>query len=422
MIVISLLISRLGRLWGLTSTEKGLLGSAVFFGFFIGALISGKISDNYGRKPTFIIGSAISATFAMASAFSPDYTFLLIFRALFGAGVGMSVPSCSSLATEITPTKYRSYALNGVWLFFPLGEIFAVIIAKYVLDTEDGWRLLLGVVGVPNAISCLLSIFINESPRFYITSRRFDKAFINLERILEYSKEEEKVKITDEMKNRIIEEEIADVEVVVKSDYSTLFNKTYLRLTLQVCAVFFICSFAYYGLVFIQPQVMEENESESVIKMTKKESQEHLYTSLIISALAEFSGVFFSAFLTNLKCLGRLKAMALGFLLTMISSIFGAAFLDYLNISSAFFKFSISTPFNGIYVYVCEAYPTSIRSLAVGVSNAFTRLGGILTPVLTQIAFSYANYSPLVIYALLCLGGIFLTIFLPFETLGRDIE
>ena len=72
-LVISLLSHKLGILWNLTHSEKGTLGSIVFVGFFFGVWISGKISDNYGRKPTFIIGSTMATFFAVLSAISWDF-------------------------------------------------------------------------------------------------------------------------------------------------------------------------------------------------------------------------------------------------------------------------------------------------------------------------------------------------------------
>ena len=416
MIVISLLISRLGNLWHLSHAEKGYLGSAVFLGFFLGAIIAGIISDNYGRKPTFMVGAFVASIFSMASAFSPNFPSLVVFRALFGLGVGMSVPSCLSLATEITPNKFRAIIINGVWFFFPIGEIMAVIVAKYVLSTEDGWKLLLGVVAVPISISSLFCLFINESPRFYLSKKSFGKAFETFEETLEYG--EEKIELTDEMKNRIIKEESA---TEIKANFSTLFSKEYLRLTCQVCSIFFICSFTYYGICFILPQIMEAEENESLVKMNRSDAEEYMYNGLIISALAEIPNVPFTAFISNVKCIGRIRAMAIGFFFVMLSSIFGAAYIKALNISSAFFKFFIGLPFGAIYVYTLEAFPTAIRSTATGVSNACTRLGGILTPIITQMVFSYTHYAPLILYAIISLGGMFISLFLPFETLGRDL-
>ena len=70
MIVVSLLITKLTTLWDLSIGQKGFLGSAVFVGFFLGAIIAGKISDTKGRKPTYIIGSLLVFIFSTVSAFS----------------------------------------------------------------------------------------------------------------------------------------------------------------------------------------------------------------------------------------------------------------------------------------------------------------------------------------------------------------
>ena len=224
MIIESLLIMKLGDLWDLSHTQKGFLGSAVFLGFFIGAIISGKLSDTYGRRPVFIAGSIVTAVFSLVSAFSPNYYFLVVMRSFFGMGVGLSIPSCSALAIEITPTKYRAWVLNLIWVFFPFGEIFAVLIASAVINKVHGWRYLLGIVSIPAAISCIMSFFVNESPRFYLVTKQFDRAFINLDRILQYSKD--RILLNEEMKNRIIAEEVQESdEIQLKSNCSKYATK-----------------------------------------------------------------------------------------------------------------------------------------------------------------------------------------------------
>ena len=411
MIVISILIPELTKIWNLSELEKGFLGSAVFVGFFFSTLISGKFADLYGRKPAFITGAVTSAVFALVSAFSPNYYVLLTFRAFFGIGVGISVPSASSLAAEITPTKYRSWVLNLVWMFFPVGEVISVISAKYLLNSTDGWRYLLGIVAIPNIISCIISFFINESPRFYITNEKYEEGFINLDRILQRSKE--KIELTNEHKERIMKEEKLDL----KSNYTSLCKKKYVRLTLQTCAIFFTCSFCYYGMLYILPQLMENLFS----KLNKIESNEAKIQALIYSAVAEVPAVFFTCYISNVPAIGRIKTLALGFFLTLCFTIFSAIYLDYIHILASCFKFAITIPFGVIYVYTCEAFPTKIRAIAVGVTNSLTRLGGILTPIITQLMFAYLNYSPFIVFGSLTLACFFISIFLPFETVGKDI-
>ena len=160
MIVISLLVSKLGSLWNLNDSQKGFMGSAVFVGFFFGALMAGKLSDTRGRKPVYIVGSLIVSIFSTLSALSPNYMCFIAFRALNGFGIGMCIPSASSLAAEITPTKWRAWVLNCVWIFFPFGEVFAVLLANAYIDEDYGWRLLLGFAAVPAFIAFGLSFFI----------------------------------------------------------------------------------------------------------------------------------------------------------------------------------------------------------------------------------------------------------------------
>jgi hypothetical protein len=84
-------------------------------------------------------------------------------------------------------------------------------------------------------------------------------------------------------------------------------------------------------------------------------------------------------------------------------------------------KFSISVPFGVIYIYVCEAYPTKFRTIGIGVSNSFNRLGGITTPIISQISFASKKNLPFFNFAVACFIGILASLGLPIETLGKSI-
>jgi len=416
MIVISLITSKLGKLWNLTHSEKGLLGSSVFVGFFLGALTSGKFSDLHGRKPVFITGSCLCSVFAILSMFSPNLYVLILFRACFGLGVGISIPAANSLATEITPTKYRTWILNLVGVFYAFGEIYAILCAKSFLDLENGFRVLLGVIAIPSIISCILSIFILESPRYYFGSRQFEKGFDTLTIIIQSSYSN--IVITDEMKTRIIEEEKI---IEVHTSYSAVCKKQYSLLTVKICIIFFCTAFCFYGLLYILPQIMEKSSSE-IKGITKEEADSKMYRGLIFSALAEIPSIIISSVLSNLKCLGRIRSMALGFICASSAAFLSAIFyLNYLNILVPAMKFSLSLPYL-IYIYTCEAYPTKIRSTAIGITNSFNRIAGISTPIISQYIFALSHQYPFIMYGCLCFIGFLSAISLPFETLNREID
>jgi hypothetical protein len=57
--------------------------------------------------------------------------------------------------------------------------------------------------------------------------------------------------------------------------------------------------------------------------------------------------------------------MAYGFILTCLSAIAFAVFLNYLSITAALLKFAISIPFRATYVYVSDAFPSRMTSIAI---------------------------------------------------------
>jgi putative MFS transporter len=409
MIVISLLVSRLGKLWDLDVSQKGFMGSAVFVGFFFGAIIAGKLSDNKGRKPTYIVGSLIVCLFSSLSAISPNYTAFLIFRALNGFGIGMTVPSASSLSAEITPNKYRGWVLNLVWVLFPIGEIIAVVIARFELQSENGWRLLLGFAAIPCFIACCLSCFITESFRFYLATKQYEKGFEGLNRLL-------KVPLTDIQKHKIIEEQ--EKKKHIKSEFKSLFKKEYMWLTIKTGLIFYISSLVYYGVVYILPQTLEVVNQQ---KFVEDQNLDDMYIGIVVSAFVEIPSTFLTGVLMNIKSLGRVRSLMLGFLFTGLSAMFSAIFINGIATWASVIKFGINIPFGVIYIYVAEAFPTNIRTIALGITNSFTRLGGITTPLISQAAFSKNIISPYIIYSISCIFGLWLSYVLPFETLGRKI-
>jgi len=146
MIATSLIMPVIDKSWKLTDYEKGFIGGSIFLGFMIGALCVGFVSDRKGRKMAFTVGCIFSIIGSVTGVFSSNWVFLSITNAILGVGIGISIPSCFSLISEVTNQYARSMIMNWVWLLFPVGEIIGCFVAKYyhVYDhTKDNWRKLL---------------------------------------------------------------------------------------------------------------------------------------------------------------------------------------------------------------------------------------------------------------------------------------
>jgi MFS family permease len=145
---------KLEKFWHLTPLKKAFMGGSIFYGFLIGALISGKLMDNKGRKFTFVLGSMIFFFFGFTSSFANDFTSFIIYRIGVGFGIGFIIPTAQAFITELSPLKYRGFCSVIIWLGFPLGEIYICVIAKaFPLDDKvlhnSNWTILMLLAGFP---------------------------------------------------------------------------------------------------------------------------------------------------------------------------------------------------------------------------------------------------------------------------------
>ena len=66
----------------------------------VGAFIFGLLGDRFGRRIPLMIDIVFYSVMELLTAFAPNYTVLLIFRALYGIGMGGEWGLGASLAME----------------------------------------------------------------------------------------------------------------------------------------------------------------------------------------------------------------------------------------------------------------------------------------------------------------------------------
>jgi MFS family permease len=106
-----------------------LLASSPFILWPIAAMISGLISDRYGRKNCILLGTIGTAIFAVLSAFSSEFYELIIYRITFGMFVGFIAPLSAVFLAEFTPPDNRGKYFIIVENFFTIGELIVIILA-----------------------------------------------------------------------------------------------------------------------------------------------------------------------------------------------------------------------------------------------------------------------------------------------------
>lgn len=128
----------------------------------VGALIFGLLADRYGRRVPLIANVIYFSVIEVLCGFSPNYTFFLVMRALFGIGMGGEWGVGASLTMEAAPVKWRG-ALSGVLQGgYPGGYLLAAIAARYLLPTW-GWRSMFFAGAVPALLALYIRFKVPES-------------------------------------------------------------------------------------------------------------------------------------------------------------------------------------------------------------------------------------------------------------------
>src|ERR1022692_4788037 len=100
--VIGIVVVLLTPEWGLSTSQISLLNSITLLAAAFGAIIFGRIADILGRKRIYGYEVLILAIGALASAFAPNYIFLLVCRAILGIGIGGGYPVSRTIMRAYT--------------------------------------------------------------------------------------------------------------------------------------------------------------------------------------------------------------------------------------------------------------------------------------------------------------------------------
>ncbi|MGH8102827.1 MAG: MFS transporter [Chthoniobacterales bacterium] len=129
----------------------------------VGAFLFGLLGDRFGRRIPLMIDIVFYSVMELLTAFSPNYTMLLIFRALYGIGMGGEWGLGASLAMEALPTESRGLFSGILQQGYMFGYLFAALVYAMVFPFF-GWRALFVVGALPAFLVLYIRAHVPESP------------------------------------------------------------------------------------------------------------------------------------------------------------------------------------------------------------------------------------------------------------------
>ncbi|MGZ5513972.1 MAG: MFS transporter, partial [Candidatus Aminicenantales bacterium] len=175
-----------------TPSQIGWAMSSALIGCLVGALVSGGLSDRFGRKKLLILAAFLFTITGILTALAPSFSVFITNRLLGGVAIGLASNLSPMYIAEISPASMRGRFVSvnqltiviGIlaaqltnWLIaepVPAGATAADILASW--NGQAGWRWMFGAEAVPAFLFFLLMFLVPESPRWLVKNGRAEEA------------------------------------------------------------------------------------------------------------------------------------------------------------------------------------------------------------------------------------------------------
>ena len=136
------------------ANETQLVISFLFFGFGLGQLVYGPLSDNTGRKPAVYVGLVFYISGCLLALLSQTYSMMLTGR--FLQGVGVAGPRAMTIALVRDKFEGRSMAriMSLIMTVFIMVPVIAPTLGQAVLGIA-GWRTIFGIYLAMGLVACV---------------------------------------------------------------------------------------------------------------------------------------------------------------------------------------------------------------------------------------------------------------------------
>jgi len=414
--VIGIVVALIETQWKLSTNQVSWLNSATLLASAFGAIVFGRVADMLGRKRIYGFEVLILAIGAVASAFAPNYTFLLVCRIILGIGIGGDYPVSATIMSEYSGKNDRGkmvglvFSMQGAGLV--IGPLIASILLASGLSPNITWRLLLGFGAIPGMAVFYLRRQIHETPRFAMAGGAHEEAAAAI------------ADATGQGTGGPPKGESAARNSQGTLDgYLKLFrNRRLLIWLLGTAGGWLLLDFCYYGNSISQPEILKLiNPHASLLENTL----------LQLAIVAVFAVPGYIVAVALLDRTGRRSIQLLGFfmmalmflLIGLIPSVVKHVwpFLILYGISYFFTEFG---PNMTTFVYPAELFPTDVRTTGHGISAGAGKLGAFAGAFLFPDFLAVTNglNRAMTIAGIVAAVGLLLTFLTLPETRGKSLE
>ncbi len=409
--IIGTVTAILTPIFHLSTSQLSLLNSISLLAAVAGALVFGRLMDVLGRKAVYGIEIILLVVGALASAFSPNFTVLFIFRILVGIGVGGDYATSAVITTEYANRKNRGrlvgtvFAMQGFGLL--AGPAVAAILIGGGVSHGLAWRLMLAFGAIPAASVVYLRRKIRETPRYTLAIEG------------DLATTADTVRWTTGQMPAFSEN--GNLPKSKKTYRARLWQKPFLLRLIGTAGSWFLMDIAFYGNSVSSPLILKALQPNATLL-------DNILIAGGIFLVFAVPGYWLAVGLMDK--IGRKVIQWTGFLVMALAFLAIAVipgvtknpllFVLLFGISYFFTEFG---PNMTTFVLPSEVFPTSIRGMGDGISAAGGKLGAFIGALLVPTLLKTVHLTGVMgLMAGVSVIGILLTIVAIPEPKGLTLE
>lgn len=184
-----------------TAAEVGWANSCALAGCLAGSIVTGALSDRFGRKPLLVAAALLFAGSSVLTGWAGSFGAFVAWRITGGVAIGMASSLSPMYIAEVAPAHLRGRLVAVNQLTIVIGILGAQVVnwiiatrlqfpgatdveaARAAWNVASGWRWMFTAVAIPSLAFLAGALVVPESPRWLLTRGRRDRARRVLARI-----------------------------------------------------------------------------------------------------------------------------------------------------------------------------------------------------------------------------------------------
>lgn len=180
--------------FGLVSPPmQGWAMSCALVGCLVGSLLSGLLSERFGRKPALLAAALVFTLSSIGTGLAETFPEFVLWRMCGGLAIGLASSLSPMYIAEVSPAGVRGRLVCLNEMTIVVGILMAQVTNWLIAgrgsgdlmqrNADSGWRWMFGATAVPATVFLVGMFFVPESPRWLALRGREDEARRTLERL-----------------------------------------------------------------------------------------------------------------------------------------------------------------------------------------------------------------------------------------------